>query len=416
MGLGIINVLAGNFKVGNRHQYVHGKLVMKMEGKFLRERILPSEIETLELASEEAVVSLGGAAGWGLTGDILLGPVGLLAGLVLGGKGKDVTFIVKFKDGRKFLGTASSKVFYELQKKVLVSSFHEGGASVRPASGTVPAKKSHPVLKVFVWSIGILFLLGIIAEFIEKPKTTQQEGTTSSTNGYILKPKESAILEYLLKDEVTAFSKGGDSLLSREILSVSVADVAKAYNDNQVAADQKYLKKTVRLTGNIESIDGEPYGEWSISMVGLPSQTSLVRFQKAYWEIIQTLHRGDKLVLVCDSAGAVAGFFPEFDSCVFAGDYANQKITEIRKQIDDFLSGEEPKSKKIAKLVVIAIATARSLPDNSSCFSGGDKCASELKAFQTKQALEKNVPPVLKELKADGVKMPAKEDAPASSR
>jgi len=123
MGLGRINVLAGDFIAGLEHQYVHGKFLMKKKGAFFREEILPSEMEKLELASEEAVVSIGGAAGWGLAGSVLLGPVGLLAGLVLGGKGKDVTFIVKFKDGRKFLGTASSKVFDELQKKMLVSSF-----------------------------------------------------------------------------------------------------------------------------------------------------------------------------------------------------------------------------------------------------------------------------------------------------
>ena len=123
MGLGRIDVHAGDFKKGLEHQYVHGKFLMKTEGKFLREKIKPTEIAKLKEASEEAVVSLGGAAGWGLTGSVLLGPVGLLAGLILGGKGKDTTFICEFKDGRKFLGTAPSKVFNELQKQLMVSSF-----------------------------------------------------------------------------------------------------------------------------------------------------------------------------------------------------------------------------------------------------------------------------------------------------
>jgi len=53
----------------------------------------------------------------------LLGPAGLLAGLILGAKGKDTTFVCEFKDDRKFLGTASSKVFNELKKQTMASSF-----------------------------------------------------------------------------------------------------------------------------------------------------------------------------------------------------------------------------------------------------------------------------------------------------
>ena len=123
MGLGRIDVHAGDFKNGNESQSVHGKFLMKKEGKFLREKIKPTEIEKLELATEENVVSVGGAAGWGIAGAALLGPAGLLAGLVLGGKGKDTTFICQFKDGRKFLGTASSKVYTALQKEFMASSF-----------------------------------------------------------------------------------------------------------------------------------------------------------------------------------------------------------------------------------------------------------------------------------------------------
>jgi len=123
MGLGRIDIHAGDFKQGNDSQYVHGNFLMKKSGAFLREKIPSSQIEKVEMASEEAVISAGGAAGWGLAGSILLGPVGLIAGLILGGKGKDITFVCKFKDGRKFLGTASAGVFNELQKVVMANSF-----------------------------------------------------------------------------------------------------------------------------------------------------------------------------------------------------------------------------------------------------------------------------------------------------
>ncbi len=73
------------------------------------------QVETCEMASEESVKRLGGTVGWGATGAVLLGPVGLLAGLLAGGRGKDVTFILAFKDGKKALCTAKSKHYQEIQ-------------------------------------------------------------------------------------------------------------------------------------------------------------------------------------------------------------------------------------------------------------------------------------------------------------
>jgi len=39
----------------------------------------------------------------------------MLAGLLLGGKGKEITFVAVLKDGKKMLATADSKTFTKLQ-------------------------------------------------------------------------------------------------------------------------------------------------------------------------------------------------------------------------------------------------------------------------------------------------------------
>ncbi|MBA9034329.1 MULTISPECIES: hypothetical protein [Rhizobium] len=88
---------------------------MKKPKGFFRESIRIDEVDTVEVASEESVKRLGGTLGWGAVGGLILGPVGLLAGLLAGGRGKDVTFVCKLKDGRKFLATAPSKTYTELQ-------------------------------------------------------------------------------------------------------------------------------------------------------------------------------------------------------------------------------------------------------------------------------------------------------------
>jgi len=114
VAFGSFKVLAGDFQKGKGHQFVGGKLIMKIPGKFFGETISLNQVETVEVASEESVKRIGGTVGWGVAGGILLGPVGLLAGLLAGGRGKDVTFVCKLKDGRKFMATAPSKVFTAL--------------------------------------------------------------------------------------------------------------------------------------------------------------------------------------------------------------------------------------------------------------------------------------------------------------
>jgi len=84
--------------------------------KFKSTEDIPStELEFLALASEESVKKLGGTIGWGAAGGLILGPVGLLAGLLLGGKGKTVTFLAKFKDGRKVIASTDPKTWVEIQ-------------------------------------------------------------------------------------------------------------------------------------------------------------------------------------------------------------------------------------------------------------------------------------------------------------
>ena len=116
--LGEIEVHAGDFSKGKHSQFVGNKLVMSVPGKWFRQNIPAKEIATVELATEESVKRLGGTVGWGLAGAALLGPAGLLAGLLLGGRGKKVTFVCELKDGRRFMASTSSKTYTALAAAV----------------------------------------------------------------------------------------------------------------------------------------------------------------------------------------------------------------------------------------------------------------------------------------------------------
>lgn len=111
-------VEAGDF-IAEEHGWLmkDGRLRLPVEkGSVPRyEHISLSRLETVEAATEESVKRLGGTVGWGLAGAVVLGPVGLLAGLLAGGKKKRVTFIAVLDDGRKFMATGSHKDYIKMR-------------------------------------------------------------------------------------------------------------------------------------------------------------------------------------------------------------------------------------------------------------------------------------------------------------
>lgn len=116
-----IKVLAGDFPEGSC-DYSWGKF----DFGFLSENVSDKNLEMVEIATEESVKKIGGTVGWGVAGAVILGPVGLLAGLLLGGKKKEVTFVAKFKDERKLMASTDSKTFTKLQAAVFNN--HKGSS------------------------------------------------------------------------------------------------------------------------------------------------------------------------------------------------------------------------------------------------------------------------------------------------
>jgi hypothetical protein len=109
-----IKILAGDFLKGVGH-YNFGEFSLPTEAHpFIGDHIKTADIELLEIATEETVKKFGGTAGWGLAGAALFGPVGLLAGILSGGNKKQVTFVARFRDGRRLMATTDSKTYAKI--------------------------------------------------------------------------------------------------------------------------------------------------------------------------------------------------------------------------------------------------------------------------------------------------------------
>lgn len=115
---GEFKVHAGDFATNRKAMFTSGMFSMPDKDDIWASKMhrYPArEVEEIAQASEENVKRIGGTLGWGVAGATLLGPVGLLAGLLAGGRGKDVTFIIHFKDGKKALCTAKSNIYTKMQ-------------------------------------------------------------------------------------------------------------------------------------------------------------------------------------------------------------------------------------------------------------------------------------------------------------
>lgn len=74
---------------------------------------LQTDLKSITLQTEESVKKLPEAAAWGLAG-LVLGPLGVVAGLMMGGNKKQICALCELRDGRKFLAVMDSKVYQEL--------------------------------------------------------------------------------------------------------------------------------------------------------------------------------------------------------------------------------------------------------------------------------------------------------------
>ena len=75
---------------------------------------LIGHVNAVSQQTEESVKKLPEMAAWGLAGSMIFGPLGLLAGLVMGGNRKKICALVELKDGRKFLATMDTSVYQEM--------------------------------------------------------------------------------------------------------------------------------------------------------------------------------------------------------------------------------------------------------------------------------------------------------------
>ncbi|WP_166359169.1 hypothetical protein [Pseudomonas akapageensis] len=111
-----LTVQAGDFLQGEG-EYSNGSLTLKTAiSPSPGEKIALSRIKEMSVANQESSKSLSSAIGWGMAGALVAGPIGLIAGLWLGGKEEEVTFVATLKDGRKLMAITDVKTYSKMTR------------------------------------------------------------------------------------------------------------------------------------------------------------------------------------------------------------------------------------------------------------------------------------------------------------
>lgn len=117
-----LKVHAANFKF-DEISVLGGCLYIKTRlFQLTGDRVDADDIASIEVANEDSVKKVGGALGWGVAGAVLMGQLGAVAGLILGGNKKEVTFVAELSHNRKIMATLPSKDYISLVSKIKVKN------------------------------------------------------------------------------------------------------------------------------------------------------------------------------------------------------------------------------------------------------------------------------------------------------
>lgn len=74
---------------------------------------LAHDLRSIEVKTEESSKHIAQTLGWAAAGS-LFGPLGILAGLTLGGNRKKICAFIELNDDRKFLAVMDSKIYQQM--------------------------------------------------------------------------------------------------------------------------------------------------------------------------------------------------------------------------------------------------------------------------------------------------------------
>lgn len=217
----------------------------------------------------------------------------------------------------------------------------------------------------------------------------------SGEKQYILDQKENLIYKNLLLDHVMTKLNGNDAgdeqmrKITGDIVKINSIILQREYEKNEVAADLKFLKKTILIEGVVGSIDRGIGENYYVQFQG--NQNSLMSphatMADGYVNFLASLSKGEKIKLICIGNGLLIGT-PRLNQCMRIEDFSLQKINHAT---DAYIDSKHLEN---IEFQFTAMIIASMLNDSSVCWTSsqpGNQCISAITTLfhQTKNSSEK---------------------------
>lgn len=150
------------------------------------------------------------------------------------------------------------------------------------------------------------------------------------------------LTEVLIKDDISVFRNGGDSLINVIIPRVSASQLISEYNNNQYKYEKNYDNKVVYIktvaSGVKTDLSGDPY-----IVANGKNQFEYVSLELKNKDDAININKGSKLDLICVGTKNNV-MFPTLQNCVTADSYFQKFLEETMNKINNLKEDDDPTS------------------------------------------------------------------------
>ncbi len=202
------------------------------------------------------------------------------------------------------------------------------------------------------------------------------------TDAAPLSPAALKLAQTAYWEELQTALDGKDGAVSRDaalkivgvVEAVKSVEAAKAYDENEIAGDNRFKGKRVLVTGRIQEIAKNVFGQASLHLAGgKPLHEVHAGLNKSEMDQAAKLKKGDIVGVICTGAGKVL-LSAVFKDCVLLDGQLAAKKPITDAEVEKFLSGQAQMPMASAEGIVFIYNIGTDLPSDSPCFRDLASC------------------------------------------
>jgi hypothetical protein len=164
--------------------------------------------------------------------------------------------------------------------------------------------------------------------------------------------KESAVVRHMIADDLSIWSRGGESMFKPAGVAVTADHLQRDYEKNEVAGDIAYRRKLILVSGTVRSIDRSIGANYFVMLKGFETY-------------LANLDKGQKVTLACQGGGMLMGS-AVLAKCRPEASWIEDETTRTMNALPARLAEKES---EVPMAILYIVLMASLLPDTSACFS-----------------------------------------------